>query len=520
MKHLYPSYWQFKALAVTGMVKIMSRFRNFCVLLVFIFISFSSVYSQNAIVGSGFASGWGGVTCPTGNSNFSYLSSGAGSSYKFTAVANGTGFQYFRMGVDFGGTTGQYNQTGGAPDAIVTPNTPYHLNGTCTTTGAMYLNVASTTHNYIFKTKDASATPSFDFIIFNVQGAVRTASNVSQNPIIVNSCQSVAITATLDGALSTGQGVYLRYSNDNFATSTVVAMTGSGTSYTASIPSGINTASANVKYYVFTSGDGLTISGANADWYTINLNNNAGANYSYTVADTWITAQNGNWSVPATWLCGSVPPSGASVIIDHNVTLNQDATVSSITINAGKTFTASDASARILTISNNSSVTTLANNGIWASGAGGSTVVFTSGSDMTHFVTGTLGFNNVRIECATGTNNVGVNFGPTSVVNGILQLRARGYVNTNAPTYAVGSTLQYFIGGVYNRRVEWSQPSGNAYPYNVQISNNTILDPGGASFTGTVFNMAGSLTIDAGSSLYMDYLGNNMTVPLNIGGNL
>ena len=33
--------------------------------------------------------------------------------------------------------------------------------------------------------------------------------------------------------------------------------------------------------YVFTSGDGLTISGANADWYTINMNNNSSSNYSY-----------------------------------------------------------------------------------------------------------------------------------------------------------------------------------------------------------------------------------------------
>ena len=61
-------------------------------------------------------------------------------------------------------------------------------------------------------------------------------------------------------------------------------MTGSGTTYTAAIPAGTNTAGANVSYYVFTSGpSNVAADGSNADLYTINLNNNAGANYSYII---------------------------------------------------------------------------------------------------------------------------------------------------------------------------------------------------------------------------------------------
>jgi len=89
----------------------------------------------------------------------------------------------------------------------------------------------------------------------------------------------------MSGALPTGQAVYLRYTTDNWTTSSVSTMTGSGTSYTAYI--GTQALNTVVKYYVFTSGSGLTIAPADADLYTINWNAgslNGGSNYSYTVA--------------------------------------------------------------------------------------------------------------------------------------------------------------------------------------------------------------------------------------------
>ncbi|MEI6436406.1 MAG: hypothetical protein WCP32_16370, partial [Bacteroidota bacterium] len=268
--------------------------------LIFIFSVMGS-FAQNAIVGPGFSSGWGACGY---NTDFSYLSAGTGSSYILTKVANGTGSQYFRIGLDYGSTKGQYNTLGGGPDVQVSSNTEYNLNSTCTTTGAMYFNVTSTSHNYIFKTKDLSATPSFKLIIFEVEGTVQNVTGVNKDLSTIYPGQAVTVTATLSGSFSTGQGVYLRYTNDNFATSTIAEMTGSGTSYTASIPSGTNSASKTVNYYVFTSGNGLTISVANADWYTINLNNNAGPNYSYTVNSSWNTTSNGNWSSTSTWAGG------------------------------------------------------------------------------------------------------------------------------------------------------------------------------------------------------------------------
>ena len=102
--------------------------------------------SQNAIVGSGFTDGWD-------NSNFEYFTSSAGSSYILTDQANGTGNQHFRMGIDWSGTVKQITVTPGS-DTQVTPENEISLNLTGTTSGAMYLNIASTSDNYIFKTAE------------------------------------------------------------------------------------------------------------------------------------------------------------------------------------------------------------------------------------------------------------------------------------------------------------------------------------------------------------------------------
>ena len=136
---------------------------------------------------------------------------------------------------------------------------------------------------------------------------------------------------------------------------------------------------------------------------------------------------------------------------------------------------------------------------------------------------GTLSFgSSVKV-----TLEGGMNFGNLlSTINGTLQINGGGYVTTYAPYYGSGSLLQYnsaSTGVFYGRGVEWSAASNTGYPYNVQVSNNTILSPGGNSSTnseGTVLNVAGDLTIDAGSSFYMDYSTYSMSVPLNVVGNI
>jgi hypothetical protein len=100
-----------------------------------IFSFLSPTFAQNAIVGTGFSTGWGVNNCTTtGGTNFKYLAAGTGSTYILTTNANGSGNQYFRFGKDWSSTFGQYAITPGS-DVQVTPNTTYNLNMTCTNSG-------------------------------------------------------------------------------------------------------------------------------------------------------------------------------------------------------------------------------------------------------------------------------------------------------------------------------------------------------------------------------------------------
>jgi len=246
--------------------------------------------AQNAIVGSGFSTGWGsGCTSPNGT-DYAYLSASAGTTYTSGDLTpKSIGNQYFRLAVGWSGT---FYQIGGGSDIAVTPGIKNTSIVSCAETGAWYRNVSSISNRYVFKTLDAGTTPTGAWLFFELGGTSATVSSVSQNPISPTVNDAATVTATMSGSLPTGQGVYLRYSTDNWSTSNVVSMTGSGTTYSASI--GAQILNTVVKYYVFTSGGGLTIASADADLYTINWNAgsaNGGSNYSYTVAAGAILSQ-------------------------------------------------------------------------------------------------------------------------------------------------------------------------------------------------------------------------------------
>jgi hypothetical protein len=470
-------------------------------------------WGQNAIVGTGFSGGWGGGGCPTGSTNFTFLDPSAGTSHIVTRNATGTGNQPFRFGIDFGGTTAQRTLTNGS-DVAINLNQTYTLDPNCTTNGAMLINVVSPAYNYVFKTLNIGANPAGIFVVFEVQNVIRTITNVSQNPVAASVFinQPVVVTANMDGVQSTGQNVYLRYSTDNFLTSTVLPMNYSGNAATATIPGSTQTGGNTVRYYVFTSGTAnVAANGSNSDLYTINFNNNGGTNYNYTVQNAYSSAQTGNWSTGATWLGGAVPLAGANVIIQntHNVTLNINATISGLTINSGANFTASDATPRALSILSNTTATTLINNGTWANGTGGSTVDFRSDNAITHTISGTIGFQNVSITRNSGTPNIGLNFGAGSTINGNFQINVGGFVVASAaPNYTVGSTLVYATGTTYGRSDEWITNT----PHNVRITNGTTLDIRNGSVVARTMN--GNLIIEAGSSASMG----NMTGALTVGG--
>ncbi|MBG0781459.1 MAG: hypothetical protein H0S84_04250, partial [Bacteroidales bacterium] len=92
--------------------------------------------------------------------------------------------------------------------------------------------------------------------------------------------EAADVTLTLSNNPSAEEIFYLRYTTDNWSTSDLLTFNMTGSSGTASIPG--QDAGKTVSYYAFSS----TVSGITADFdlYTININNNSGSNYSYTVA--------------------------------------------------------------------------------------------------------------------------------------------------------------------------------------------------------------------------------------------
>lgn len=285
------------------------------------FLTTFGLYSQNAIVGPGFSTGWGGASCPTGNSNFTYFSSSFGGSFGQVLTPNSTGFRYFRFGIDWSATLAQRTINLGT-DVSILPNQEYTLNPNCTTSGSIYINVPNSNYRYVAKTLNAGTNPTGTFIMFEVQGAVRSVNSVTQIPIAssVSSGDAVLVTATLDGAVSSGQAVYLRYTTDNWASSSIIPMVVSGTNSTASIPSQVM--GSQIRYYIFTSSPNVTLSNSNVDFYTFNGNTNSGSNYSYTVSSTSSvtvapTYPDDVQSVTVTFNATGTPLAGASAVYFH-----------------------------------------------------------------------------------------------------------------------------------------------------------------------------------------------------------
>lgn len=203
---------------------------------------------------------------------------------------------------------------------------------------------------------------------------------------------------------------------------------------------------------------------------------------------SWESSSNGtNWA--AATIVPGADASSITILDGHTITLDANVTAKSLTINSGGTFTASDATPKTLTLSSGG---TLTNYGTFVHGSG--TVSFLGSGT----ISGTVTLYNVEI-------GGGVNFGSGSTVNGVLQLNAGSYVNTNAPTYATGSTLRYNTGTDYSISSEWyaDQTSGAGVPYNVDISSSTQVH-----FTGSQdHTMNGTFTIGSGKifSLSTDF---------------
>ncbi len=117
-------------------------------------------------------------------------------------------------------------------------------------------------------------------IWFELTAAPVTVTSVTDDSATRLPAAPVAVTATISAPVSS-ETVYIRYTTDGFATSTVGAASCAGTSCTFSIPAAAAEDPGNDDfYYVFTSTAAPAAGGSDADIKTLNNNTNGGANYT------------------------------------------------------------------------------------------------------------------------------------------------------------------------------------------------------------------------------------------------
>jgi hypothetical protein len=212
----------------------------------------------------------------------------------------------------------------------------------------------------------------------------------------------------------------------------------------------------------------------------------------------------------APWITATAVPGASAaattILNGHTVTLDQNVSLSSFTINSGAIFKSSDATARILTINKSTagSATTLSNSGTWQNGPGVSTVVFSGApgsGDAIHVISGTIGFQNIIINKTGGSSNVGSSFGTNSSISGTLEIGQGGFVSTAPPSnfYGTNAILKFNqgTGATYNVNSGDYSWSTTQVPNNISISSGTVNLNNTRTATGNLIIDGGTLSLSA-----------------------
>jgi len=243
-----------------------------------IFLSTGIIYSQTSpdyIFGNDMGNGWSWTAGTQGTSSL-------GNSYKWQFQANANGNQYFKFGETSSPSDGsgfwyvlsggdvQYPGGGSFGDKWTAY---YHAN--MGEAGAFYFAVTNG-YYYVIKSKKQSGNDA-DFVIMYETSAPVNITNVSRTISGTN----LTVTITTSATPASSERFWLRYSTNNWSSSSTTQLTGSGTSYSATLS--LNSGDF-VSYYVYSTFN-ITSAPAesDADLYTINYNNNNGKNYTVQI---------------------------------------------------------------------------------------------------------------------------------------------------------------------------------------------------------------------------------------------
>ncbi len=232
--------------------------------------------SPDYIFGDDYGSGWSWTTGTPATPSL-------GNSYKWQFQANANGNLYFKFGETSSNADGQGFWYVGSGEDVQYPGPGnfgdmwiayYHAN--MGEAGAFYFAVTSGNY-YVIKSRIRSDGNADFAVFYNTQAPV-TITSVTRTLSGLN----LYVDVTLSGAKTSQEKVWVRYSTDNWNTSTTVeANTNTGgNTWRATIS--LSPGRYNVSYYAFTT---LNLSNApsDPDFYTINYDNNNGQNYSLSV---------------------------------------------------------------------------------------------------------------------------------------------------------------------------------------------------------------------------------------------
>lgn len=385
---------------------------------------------------------------------------------------------------------------------------------------------------YTFIIRDVASGSNTRGYVFETSAAPVSVSSVTQSPIAgsVATGNAVTITATTSANLPTGQGVFLRYSTNNFTSSTILNMTGSASTYTATIPATANTLGANVVYYVFTSGGTTPMAVADADFSTINLNNNSGSNYNYTVVApstyTWNQTGTASWATDTNWSPTRTTPNTADILQFNNgatttVTNIPIQTVGGILVSANTTVNLQPAAAGALTISNGVTGADLSiASGSALNANGASALALTLATGATGSISGTMNFttsaNTLVSSDASGiTFNNGSSFTQGTGNTG----NVFGSGTSNSIVFASGSTFNHNAG---SNPFQKAQPAsvvvfqtGSNYVHNIGAGSGLAFS--GRTYSNLTLSGGGLATLTGASAVYMDNLTVSNSTTFSIG---
>ena len=280
------------------------------VLIAFILIFIPSKSNAQDRIYGDFGGGW---------SSNSQLTQTFGTSYIYSEVPSSTGNKYFRYMQSNTSPWTQWGPNNGCSGDAQTGQGSNYQCANCSNY-ALYVNVSSTTNRWVFKTKNLT-----DGVTFCFDVGSSTIADISSytadysDPVVGND-----ITISLNGNQLAGyQGVYLRYTTDNWTSSTVSEMTFNSDKYQVDITSSDVTANSTIEYYFFVSKKNTSISGAEADLFTIAWNINSGSNFQLKPVD--FVFDNGSWNPTSPTFA-----SNKDVLIADDVTITSDAIVADV----------------------------------------------------------------------------------------------------------------------------------------------------------------------------------------------